>query len=167
MRIPALITAACALALTACGSENSGTFETEDGETGEYTIDDESGESTMTVTTPDGDVTMRSGAEVPVDLPGGFSLIPGAQVVSNTLINQSETKGALVTFLSDRTPEQIADYYREEAEAAGIEIQIETSMNDGRMLGGENEEAGMTFSITAYPGEEGTTGQLTISEEAG
>lgn len=162
-----LIMATAALALAACGSETSGTFTTEEGESGEYTIDAENGESSMTVTTPDGDVTMRSGADVPVDLPGGFSLIPGAEVISNTVIDQEGGKGSLLTFLSDKSPQQVADFYRAEAEAAGIAIQIETTMNDGKMLGGEDKDRGLTFSITAYPGEDGTTGQLTISQEAG
>ena len=168
MRNSALITvAAAALLLSACGSETSGEFTTEEGETGEYLIDSEDGEATMTVTSPDGDITMRSGADVPVDLAGGFTLIPGAKVVSNTVINQADGKGSLVTFTSDKSPQEIADFYRKQAESAGIAIQIETSMNDGKMLGGENEATGTTFSITAYPGDDGTSGQLTISEEAG
>jgi hypothetical protein len=156
-----------ALALSACGSESSGEFTTEDGEAGEYSIDNDSGETTMTVQTPDGEVSLRSGTDVPVDLPAGFSLISGADIVSNTIIDQGETRGALVTFTSDRTPEEIADFYRAEAEDAGIEIQIETSMNGGKMIGGENETTGTTFSVSAYPDEDGTTGQLTISEEPG
>ena len=168
MRNSALITAgAAALLLSACGSETSGEFTTEEGESGEYSIDSEDGEATMTVTSPDGDITMRSGADVPVDLAGGFTLIPGAKVVSNTVINQADGKGSLVTFTSDKSPQEIADFYRKQAESAGIAIQIETSMNDGKMLGGESETTGTTFSITAYPGEDGTTGQLTISEEVG
>lgn len=168
MRNSAFLTAAAtALALTACGSETSGTFETDEGETGEYTIDRDNGESTMTVTTPDGDVSMRSGADVPVDLPAGFSLISGADVVSNTVIDQGGTKGSLVTFRSDKSPQEIADFYRAEAGRADIKIQIETDMNGGKMLGGENEATGTTFSITAYPdGEGATTGQLTISQES-
>lgn len=168
MRISALTTAGlAAFILAACGSETSGTFETDGGETGEYTIDNESGESSMTVSTPDGDISMRSGADVPVKLPAGFSLISGAEVVSNTVIDQDETKGSLLTFRSDKTPQEIADYYREQAEEADITIQIETDMNGGKMLGGENDANGTTFSITAYADEEGTTGQLTISEETG
>jgi hypothetical protein len=161
------IPTAAALLLGACGSETSGTFTTEEGETGEYTIDRESGESTMTVDTPDGEVTMRTGADVPVSLPAGFTLIGGAEVVSNTTVDQGGTKGALLAFTSDKSPEEIADHYRAEAREAGITIQIETSMNGGKMIGGKNEATGTTFSVNSYPGEEGTTSQLTISEEGG
>ncbi len=162
------VLASGALALSACGSETEGTFTTEDGETGEYTIDQDSGEASMTVSTPDGDVTMRSGNEVPIDLPGGFSLISGAEVLSNTVVSQADSTGSLVTFKSDKAPQEIADFYREEAARAGVEIQIETSINGGRMIGGEHDESGLTFSVTAYPDDDGNTiGQLTIGEDPG
>lgn len=170
MRVSFIALAAIgSLALGACGgSETSGEFTTEDGETGEYTVDNDTGEQSMTVTTPDGAVSMRSGADVPVNLPAGFSLIGGSEVVSNTIIDQGPTKGALLTFTSDKSPEEIAAHYRAEAEDAGIAIQIETSMNGGRMIGGENKATGTTFSVSAYPGEDGkTTAQLTIAEEPG
>lgn len=163
------ITAAASLWLTACGSEASGDFTTEDGEDGEYSVDYATGETNVTVETADGQVSMRSGTDVPLDLPAGFALLPGATVVSNTVVDQGGGKGALVTFTTDKSPEEIAAFYRKQAESAGIAIQIETTMNGGKLLGGENEATGTTFSVTAYPtGEDGlTTGQLTIGEDLG
>ncbi|MEM7780631.1 MAG: hypothetical protein AAF697_09600 [Pseudomonadota bacterium] len=158
---------AAALTLAACGSENSREFTTEDGETAEYTIDNDSGETSMTVNTSDGTVSMRSGADVPIDLPAGFGLIGGANVTSNTIVDQGGTKGAIVTFETDQSPDEIFDFYRAQAEAAGVTIQIETKINDGGMIGGENEATGLTFSVTAYRGANGTTGQLTIGEDPG
>ncbi|MFN9498263.1 MAG: hypothetical protein ACK57E_07375 [Erythrobacteraceae bacterium] len=50
MRIAALIwVSGTALMLAACGSETSGKFTTKDAENAEYTIDKESGETSMTV----------------------------------------------------------------------------------------------------------------------
>ncbi|MFU7529141.1 hypothetical protein [Qipengyuania sp. ASV99] len=166
MRFLTIAIPAAALALSACGSETSGEFTTEDGETGEYTIDQESGAASMTIDTPDGEVSMRSGADVPLDLPAGFSLISGAKVISNTVVDQADGKGTIISFTSEKAPEAIAEYYRKEAEAAGIDIQIETSINGGKMLGGEGP-SGTTFSVTAYPSDDGTTGQLLIGEGVG
>lgn len=159
--------AAATLGLAACGSEASGDFTTEDGEDGEYSVDYETGETNVTLDTPDGEVSMRSGSDVPIDLPAGFALMPGATVVSNTVVDQADGRGALVTFTTDKGAEEIAAFYRKQAESTGIAIHIETTMNGGKMLGGENEATGTTFSITAYPtGEDGLTmGQLTIGEE--
>lgn len=172
MRISAKLTAtfaaASALALSACGSDESDGAQA-DGDAavaaGEYQIDEESGETSMWINGPDGAVSMRTGAEVPIDLPAGFTLIGGATVTNNITINQAGEKGALVTFTSDKRPQEIADFYRKQAQAAGIAIQIETNINGGAMLGGEDAASGTTFSITAYPGEEGTTGQLTIGQD--
>lgn len=161
------LAAISALALSACGSETEGEFATQDGETGEYRIDQSSGESSMTIETEDGQVSMVSNSDTPSELPAGFTLIDGAQVISNTLVNQEGTKGSLTMFRSDKTPQEIADFYRAEAEGAGITIQIETDMNGGKMIGGENEANGTTFSLSAFPdGEGAVTGQLTISEES-
>lgn len=162
------LSAASVLMLAACGSETSGEFTTEDGETGEYVIDADSGESSMTVQTEDGTVSMRTNTAAPDDLPAGFTLVGGAEVLSNTIIDQGDTKGSLTTFRTEKSPDDIVAHYRGEAESAGITIQIETSMNGGKMIGGENEQTGTTFSVSAFPDDEGTvTGQLTISEEAG
>ncbi len=154
------------LSLAACGSETSGTFETEDGESGEYSIDNSTGETVVSVETDEGQATLRSGADVEVDLPGGFTIIDGAEVVNNMVFDNAGDKGALISFISDKSPEEIAEFYRAQAEAAGVEIQIETSINGGKMLGGESAD-GTTFSVTAYPQGEGDerqiTGQLTIS----
>ena len=86
MRLTLAILTPFALTLAACSSETSGTFEGEDGETGEYTIDSSTGEATATITTEEGTATLRSGASVPVELPAGFTTYPGAEVVSNTVV---------------------------------------------------------------------------------
>ncbi|UAB77559.1 hypothetical protein INR77_12265 [Erythrobacter sp. SCSIO 43205] len=168
MRLITVTALASSLALAACGSETEGEFTTEDGESGEYRIDQSSGESSMTVETEDGTVSMVTNSDAPTNLPAGFTMISGAQVLSNTMIDDGETKGSLTTFRSEKSPEEIAAHYREQAEEAGITIQIETNLNGGKMLGGENEATGTTFSVSAYPDDEGVvTGQLTISEEPG
>jgi len=86
-------------------------------------------------------------------------------VISNTVVDAADGKGALVTFNSEKSPQEIADFYRAQAENAGVEIQIETSINGGKMLGGESAD-GLTFSILAYPNDEedgeGTIANLTV-----
>jgi hypothetical protein len=152
------------LLLAACGSETSGTFEGEDGETGEYTIDNSTGETTATIETEDGTATLRSGADVPVDLPGGFTVYPGAKVVSNTVVNQGEGLGTLVTMTTVDGPEKVAEFYKAQAEKAGIAIQMEMSTETGTMTGGESPD-GLTFSIIASP-QEDDAGERTIAQLA-
>lgn len=165
MRVKLALVTPLALVIAACGSETSGTFEGEDGETGEYTIDQSTGETTATIETEDGTATLRSGSNVPVDLPDGFSVYPGANVVSNTVVKQGGGSGTLVTLSSKDSPEEVAAYYKAQAEKAGVEIQMEMSTNGAQIIGGQSAD-GLTFSIMASPAEEGgTTAQLTVGRE--
>lgn len=160
----AVLTAAFFLA--ACGSDTSETFEDEQGNSSSYTIDEQSGETTATITTEDGVATMRSGESVPVDLPDGFSLFPGAQVNNNTTFTLDDSRGAMIMFQSDAEPQAIADFYRKQAEAAGIEIEVELSINGGKTLGGESE-SGRTFTLNASREGETTSAQLMVGEKLG
>lgn len=164
------IAAAIAAALLAgsCGSEDAGEFTTRTGESAEYTIDRDSGETRMTIEQPDGPATLRSGAGVPVRLPEGFSLFPGTRVITNTLVTQPDWQGAMVIFAADGAAEAIIAHYRRQAEAAGFEIAIDATMNGSLTIGGERQRDGSTFSVTATgnPGA-ASSGQLIIGSKAG
>ena len=167
MRKAALVMAGtAALALAACGSETSGEFTTEDGETAEYTIDKDSGETSMTIKGEDGEATLRSGANVPVSLPDGFSLFPGSKVVTNTVVSQPDGKGTMVTFEADAPAERVVGHYRDAAKAAGFDIQLEMTTNGTMMVGGERKADGSSISVTATGGEP-TTGQIIIGIKKG
>jgi hypothetical protein len=173
MRISALVMAGVmaggtALMLTACGSETSGEFTTDDGETAEYSIDKDSGETSMTVKSADGTATLRSGTDVPIDLPDGFSLYPGAKVLTNTVVNQPDGKGTMVMFETSDAADKVIAHFRKQAEQAGFDIQIDANMNGSLMIGGERKRDGSTLSVTANPIEgDATTGQLIIGSKAG
>ncbi|MDC8754541.1 hypothetical protein OIK40_07805 [Erythrobacter sp. sf7] len=169
MRKTALIIASgVALALAACGSETSGEFTTEDGETAEYTIDKNTGETSMTLEGEDGTATLRSGADVPVDLPDGFSLYPGAKVITNTVVNQPDGTGTMVMFETGDAADKVIAHFRKEAEEAGFAIQIDANMNGSLMIGGERKKDGSTLSVTANTHQgDATTGQLIIGSKKG
>jgi len=170
MRI-VLTSIACAsvLALSACGSERSGTITNEDGETVNYSVDgDGSDETTMRITGPDGEeVVSRSGTGVDVDLPDGFTMYPGAKVVSNTTVSNSEEgSGSMIMFESDDSPKEITQFYRAQAEKADITIQIDADMNGNQMIAGENETSGTSFMVTASREDsEVTTAQMMIGSK--
>jgi ABC-type Fe3+-hydroxamate transport system substrate-binding protein len=161
MKNAGLLLTASALLLAACGSETSGEFTTAEGEKAEYTIDEDSGETSMTVKGPDGTATLRSGAEVPVSLPDGFSLYPGSKVVTNTVVDQPDGQGTMVMFEATAPADKIVAHYREQAKAAGFDIQLEMNTNGTTMIGGERKGDGSTLSVTATSGDT-TTGQIII-----
>jgi len=167
-KIALTLAGGAALALAACGSETSGEFTTESGENAEYTIDKDSGETSMTIKGEDGTATMRSGADVPVSLPKGFSLYPGSKVVTNTVVNQPDGQGTMVMFETDAAADKVIAHFREQAKAAGFDIQMEMNTNGTLMIGGERAGDGSTLSVTASPGEgAGTSGQLIIGSNSG
>lgn len=167
MRAMTLVWASgAALMLAACGSETSGEFTTENGKNAEYTIDKDTGETSMTIKGDDGTATLRSGTDVPVSLPQGFSLFPGSKVITNTVVNQPDGKGTMVMFETDAPADKVVAHYRDQAKSAGFDIQLEMTTNGTTMIGGERKADGSSLSVTASAGEGGTTtGQLIIGSK--
>ncbi len=162
MRVIFAMTAAGMLA--ACGGPADGTYETEDG-----TVEVDGGMSgenpEVRFTSKDGEETVvHTGGNVVVDLPDGFAIYPGAQVVSNTSMTSAEGAGAMVVMTSDADPEAMVAHYRKQAEAAGVNIEMEMNSNGTLMIAGELPEGG-AFSFTAMPAEDGSQGTLLIGTE--
>ncbi|MXO90770.1 hypothetical protein [Pontixanthobacter aquaemixtae] len=159
-----IIFAAASMALvSACGSERSGSYETDNGEKVEYSVDTSSGETNATIETEDGTAKIRSGADVEVDLPDGFSLYPGAKVVTNTTFNQADGKGSMIIFTSGDKAADIVSYYRKQAEAAGVKIEMEMKTAQGTMLAGKGE-GDKVFSVNANEKDGETTAQMMVGE---
>jgi|UPI00083131B3 hypothetical protein len=164
-----LMAGGAALMLAACGSETSGEFETADGKNAEYTVDKETGETSMTITGKDGEATLRAGADVPVSLPAGFTLFPGTKVINNAVVSQPDGQGTMITFESAAPADEVVAHYRDAAKAAGFDIQLEMNTNGTQMVAGERKSDSATVSVTASPGEgqdgggKVTTGQIIIA----
>ncbi|MGF1550655.1 MAG: hypothetical protein ACFBQW_09060 [Sphingomonadaceae bacterium] len=155
------------LCLAACGGDEvSGTFEDEEGRQGSYTVDRDGQRTDMKIRTEEGDIDIRSGPEVTAELPEGFSLYPGARIVNSTVMrgDASGQEGAMLVFTSSASPEKLISYYRDQAEDAGIEIQMETTAGGSRMIGGEGPD-GLSFSFSANEAGDETTGTLLIGRE--
>lgn len=163
MRLALPLAISFALALTACGSENSGSFETSDGGEGEYTVDSDGEGMNATVTTADGTATMRSGENVKAELPNGFTVYPGSRVISATNVDSPESKGSLVMMETSDSPDKVAAFYRKQAEAAGIEIEMEMTVNGGKMLGGKGPDE-RVFSLNTTSNDNNTAIQLTVGQ---
>lgn len=162
-RIGMAIAGVGALALGACGSsEDSGEFTTAEGEPGEYTIDRETGEARMTVETEDGTATLRSGKDVPLDLPEGFEMFPGATVTSNSVVDQGQRSGSMILYETEAEPQEVVDHFRDQAKALGIDIQMDATMGDSLMIAGEKPGDGLAFQASATRNDQLTTGQLFI-----
>ncbi|MFN3989103.1 MAG: hypothetical protein ACK4IS_02465 [Erythrobacter sp.] len=168
MTITAIPLAAALALLAGCSSEKSGTITTPEGESADYTIDEATGETTMRIKTPAGEATMRSGAAVPVNLPDGFTLYPGSEVVTNTVVNQPDGASTMVVFEAPGEAGAIIAHFRQAATKAGYAIEIEATMKDTMMLSGKRAGDGTSFMVSTGAKADGkTSGQLVIGNGKG
>ena len=104
---------------------------------------------------------MRSGERVPVALPAGFKLYPGARITNNTRVDQADGQLVLINLASEATPEEMVAFYRNQAEAAGIDVAMSLESGSMTMIGGESSD-GTSFSFTATRENDTTQAQLSI-----
>ncbi|MCL4673697.1 MAG: hypothetical protein KJZ64_12355 [Sphingomonadaceae bacterium] len=152
---------ALGLALAACGSDQSGTFEDGEGGEGTYKVDTENGVTTSEITTDEGTARMESGAGVKANLPAGFSVMPGANTVSSSNITTEQGSGSMTMMEIDKPADEVIAFYRKQAEAAGVKIQLEMNSDGTRVIGGEGKD-GLAFSLTATEADGKTSAQLMV-----
>lgn len=142
------------LALAACGGP-SGTIETEDGEEISYDVDSDGEGATVKISGEGGDAVSRSGDDISVDLPSGWSVYPGAKVVNVMNITSEDGPAMTVMMETDADPDKIIAHYREQAEAAGIKIEMEMTTAGSSMMGGSDEEdRNFSINVMGDPGED-------------
>lgn len=157
------------LALGACTSENGDDGASGTGDAaqsvqprGSYDIDRETGETRARFTDNDGTTTtMRSGEKVPVRLPSGFTVYPDATITNNTRVEQADGLLVLINLETDAPLDELVGYYRNEADAAGIDVATSLQSGPMTMIGGENGD-GTSFSLTATRDRDTTRAQLSI-----
>ncbi|OBX20756.1 hypothetical protein A9995_03455 [Erythrobacter sp. QSSC1-22B] len=153
------------LFLTACSpapeEETVAEQESQQFETGIYEVDPETGETRAVVNNEDGTTTMRAGERVVPRLPEGFSIYPGAEIRNTIQIGRNDAAGVMVSLASEDSPADLVAFYRRQAEAAGIAIELHLETDAMTMIAGEAPD-GTSFAFQSS-GETGeTTGQLTL-----
>lgn len=93
---------------------------------------------------------MRTGPKVEVALPDGFTIYPGAVIVSNTLVERSKNRRMLLEFVTRESPEKTISFYRRQAEAAHLDLRLDLTGPEGGGLGGMLGD-GRTLSIAVRP----------------
>ena len=130
---------------------------------GHYIVDPETGETRASITNEDGTTVMRTGGEAPVDLPPGFSIYPDADVRSSVEVGRGTERSVSVTFASADDPRDLVRFYRDEAEAAGVDIDVELTTDMLSTIGGRAQD-GTQFSFQATREDDETLGQLTVGQ---
>lgn len=154
------------LGLTGCDSATGSWFDKEPEPQATFAIDPESGGFYAEIPTEDGLARIRSGENTAVSLPLGFTLYPGAEITGNTVVATGGSTGSLVHFTVTDEPEKVAQYYRKQAEAAGIRVDFEMTANGTEMLGGKGAD-GSSFSLNVSRSEHLSEGQLMVRQPEG
>jgi hypothetical protein len=156
------VSAAAWLLVNCGGPDAEGTITTEDGDV-TYTADADGDAVNIDMTGPNGEtVAVRGGDAASADLPEGFSVYPGATVVTSTKVGTSDGGGTLLVMTTDASAAEVTGFYRSQAEAVGVSISNEMTANGMQLIAGEGA-GGLAFSVSASPGGDGvTTVQLTV-----
>lgn len=159
---------AATVLLAACGSSDDDsdfTVETEDG-TAEYDVDRDGDGAEIRFTDGDGNETVinTGGSGGEVNLPAGFTLYPGADVIMNNTMSGSTGEGVQLMMRSSDSADDLLAHYRGEAEAAGIEIGMEMNTADSKVIIGEGPD-GLSFSFNTSEADGETTGMLTVGRQ--
>ena len=130
------------LVLAAC-SDSVPTEQAQAVPTSSYSHDPANGEIVARIA-PKGEpaATLRSGPRVPIVLPAGYTLYPGATVVSNTVAERGGKRRLLLTF---ETPDPIASvigFYRRQARLSGTAIVVDLVGSERASLGGSHPSGG-------------------------
>jgi hypothetical protein len=147
-------------------------------QTDEYvTAEDQLGENARVakatgsaITGPDGKtISQKSGSDVAVSLPKGFSLYPKAKVVSNTVTSDGAARQSTLMFQSSASPEDIAGFYKDQAQKAGMDITIDLNFDDNYTIAGDRaaDGAAMTVSASRKDGAEVSTVMLNMVGKSG
>lgn len=158
---------ACLLALTmvlaACQERSASPTPSP---TPNFTRDAATGETRARIANDAGAATeLRSGAAVPVILPAGLTIYPGARILRNTRVERGGDRRALVEF---ETPDPVASvllYHRAQALAAGATLTFDLDGDHAASIGGRMR-SGDEFALTAQRANGRTAVELWVIEAA-
>lgn len=93
-------------------------------------------------------VELRSGATVPIVLPTGFTLYPGAEVVRTTTVERGGARRMLIEFRTSHPVAKVLLFHRAQAQAAGAVLEFDLDGSDAASIGGRLAGGG-DFALTA------------------
>lgn len=114
------------------------------------------GEQRASIAPHDGDaVLLRSGPKVPVSLPPGFTVYPGATVLSSTVVEREGARRVLLVFETPDPLAKVMAFHRGQAQAAGAVLTLDLGGPEQASIGGRLSSGG-EFTISARQGAAGT-----------
>ena len=124
----AFVMAVVALSLAACGKPDAG---------------DPGGKVS------DGPVSVAVGpTAAPAGLPDFAPAYPGSEMKSTaTGIGDAKTNGGMAVFVTPDSPDQVLEFYRQKARAAGLKVQLDADMGAARQFAASDEATGRLLQV--------------------
>lgn len=91
---------------------------------------------------------LRSGPEVPVRLPPGFTLYPGAKIVTNTVFQREDAGRILLVFETSESVDKVIHFYRMQAQLGGVPLPLDLGSREQASIGGTLPDGGK-LSVSA------------------
>jgi hypothetical protein len=156
-----------ALVVSGCGpSGDSKTVSTPNGTVTTETHNDGSQTYNFKDSTNGTQVTMGTGSAATAKLPNYAPLYPGATV--ETSVNSSgSNEGGMVLFKTNASSQNVIDFYKKSAGAAGMSDVFNMSTGDSMSFSAHDVKTKHGFSVVATKAEGGTTVQVTWSNTNG
>ena len=159
-----ILAALSALALAACGGQETKTVTVPDGKGGSATVKTtEKGDSQeVTITGKDGKTTATisaggDGAAAPANLPAFAPVYPGAKIESSIVGSGPEGSGGVLVLSTPDAPDKVAAFYDARISGAGLGDVTRFTTNEMRMIGGSAGEKGPSANVTIAPNPAGGT----------
>lgn len=121
-------------------------------------------ENEIRMSDDEGNESIVTSSTAAVVLPDGFSIYPGAAIESTTTMSGADGEGQLIIMTSSASPEDVLAHFREQAETAGYEIDMEMSTGKAHVIAGKRVDGEM-FTVNASAAEGDTTAMLIIGKE--
>jgi len=144
-----------AVALSACGKNNTKTYSTGNGSVTVSNSNDH-----MTITGSNGE-KVEFGTGTNAKLPSFLPLYPGATVQSSFTGNGKDGSGGVVTFQAHASPAEIIGFYKGKATAAGMAQTMTADMGGTSTYVAANDKTKQTMSVSATANADGSSVQLT------
>ena len=136
------------LGLAACGRDDAPKVKT---------ATDANGTQTVTVTDGKGTEVTIAGAGGNASMPAFAPLFPGATV--ETSVTTPE-KGGMVAFKTSSSREDVIDFYKKAAAAAGLKDNLNMSSGEAISYSASSEKPRHSLNVTAAKSEDGTQVQV-------
>ncbi|WP_164116630.1 hypothetical protein [Sphingorhabdus sp. Alg239-R122] len=159
--------AVASLALAGCSKERSGTFTDDEGNVTEYTVDGDTENSTVKISSDDGDMTIEAGKDIAANLPDGVTTYPGAKILSSANMSNSEDRkgSSMVQMETPDSKDKIVKYYKDSFKAKGIDVETEITADKMSMMAGKAKDGTVVSVMVNEAGDDGNMIMLTTGKE--